>query len=63
MNLVKWDPFRELEGIQTRLNHLFGDTPRALAKSPDGGTVYAAVFHSGAVQSSLPCWPRCTSAG
>jgi len=30
MNLVKWDPFRELEGIQTRLNHLFGDTPRAV---------------------------------
>lgn len=26
---------------------LFGDTPRALAVSPDGGTVYAAVFHSG----------------
>ncbi|MCI0635034.1 MAG: hypothetical protein L0206_14135, partial [Actinobacteria bacterium] len=26
---------------------LFGDTPRALAKSPDGSTVYAAVFHSG----------------
>src|SRR5206468_2121216 len=29
MNLVRWDPFRELEGIQARLNHLFGDTPRA----------------------------------
>jgi len=26
---------------------LFGDTPRALAVTPDGGTVYAAVFHSG----------------
>ncbi len=26
---------------------LFGDKPRALAVSPDGGTVYAAVFHSG----------------
>ena len=26
---------------------LFGDTPRALATSPDGGTVYAAVFRSG----------------
>ena len=26
---------------------LFGDTPRALAASPDGSTVYAAVFHSG----------------
>jgi DNA-binding beta-propeller fold protein YncE len=26
---------------------LFGDTPRALAASPDGSTVYAAVFKSG----------------
>jgi YVTN family beta-propeller protein len=26
---------------------LFGDTPRALATSPDGNTVYAAVFESG----------------
>jgi len=26
---------------------LFGDTPRALAASPDGQSVYAAVFHSG----------------
>lgn len=26
---------------------LFGDRPRALAVSPDGTTVYAAVFHSG----------------
>ncbi len=26
---------------------VFGDTPRALAVSPDGSTVYAAVFHSG----------------
>ncbi|HYC24164.1 MAG TPA: hypothetical protein VEI94_15760 [Candidatus Bathyarchaeia archaeon] len=25
----------------------FGDTPRALAVTPDGATVYAAVFHSG----------------
>jgi YVTN family beta-propeller protein len=29
------------------LRTLFGDTPRALAVSPDGGSVYAAVFHSG----------------
>jgi hypothetical protein len=27
MNLVRWDPFRELEGIQVRLNHLFGGAP------------------------------------
>jgi DNA-binding beta-propeller fold protein YncE len=30
----------------TILTH-FGDTPRALAVSPDGNTVYAGVFHSG----------------
>src|SRR5580765_6297486 len=23
MNIVRWDPFRELEGIQSRLNRLF----------------------------------------
>ena len=27
MNIVRWDPFRELEGIQARLNHMFGDRP------------------------------------
>ena len=27
MNLVKWDPFRELATIQTRLNRLFDDAP------------------------------------
>jgi DNA-binding beta-propeller fold protein YncE len=36
-----------------------GDTPRALATSVDGGTVYAAVHHSGnrttAISSHLPC--------
>ena len=26
---------------------LFGDTPRALAATPDGHTIYAAIFHSG----------------
>ena len=25
MNIVKWDPFRELEGIQARLNRMFGE--------------------------------------
>jgi HSP20 family protein len=30
MNLVKWDPFRELEDVSNRLNRLFG---RALVKS------------------------------
>ncbi len=38
---------------------LFGDTPRALAVAPGGGTVYAAVFHSGnqttAVNEGIVC--------
>src|SRR5262245_4115650 len=25
MNIVRWDPFRELEGIQSRLNRYFGE--------------------------------------
>ena len=33
---------------------LFGDTPRALAVSPDGASVYAAVFHSGNRTTTLP---------
>jgi YVTN family beta-propeller protein len=31
----------------------FGDTPRALAATPDGATVYAAVFHSGNQTTAL----------
>jgi len=33
---------------------LFGDTPRALAASPDGHTVYAAVFQSGNQTTTVP---------
>ena len=36
-----------LEGNPVSVITLFGDTPRALAVSPDGTSVYAAVFHSG----------------
>ena len=36
-----------LGGTPLTIVTLFGDTPRALTVSPDGGTVYAAVFHSG----------------
>lgn len=36
-----------LGGTPLTIVTLFGDTPRALAVSPDGNTVYAAVFHSG----------------
>ena len=34
-------------GVPLTVVTLFGDTPRALAVSPSGSTVYAAVFHSG----------------
>jgi DNA-binding beta-propeller fold protein YncE/mono/diheme cytochrome c family protein len=36
-----------LGGTPETIVELFGDTPRALAVTPDGGTVYAAVFQSG----------------
>jgi len=36
-----------LGGTPLSIVTLFGDTPRALTVSPDGNTVYAAVFHSG----------------
>ncbi|MFT4571242.1 MAG: cysteine-rich repeat protein [Candidatus Binatia bacterium] len=36
-----------LGGDEETIITLFGDTPRALAVSADGSTVYAAVFHSG----------------
>ncbi len=32
MNLVRWDPFRELEGMTARLNRMFPDVP---ARSED----------------------------
>jgi DNA-binding beta-propeller fold protein YncE len=36
-----------LGGTPITIVNLFGDTPRALAATPDGSRVYAAVFHSG----------------
>jgi DNA-binding beta-propeller fold protein YncE len=36
-----------LGGLPLTVLELFGDTPRALAATADGSTVYAAVFHSG----------------
>ncbi len=36
-----------LGGTPLSVVSFFADTPRALAVSPDGGTVYAAAFHSG----------------
>ena len=61
-----------LGGKPVAIVTLFGDTPRGLAVTPDGATVYAAVFHSGnqttATSSGLPCagWDSdtpCTVAG
>src|SRR6185436_13311593 len=48
-----------LGGRPLAILSLFGDTPRGLAVSPDGATVYAAIFHSGnqttVTPSQLPC--------
>src|SRR5262245_2122308 len=42
-----------LGGTPLTIITLFGDTPRALATTPDGNTVYAAVFHSGNRTTSI----------
>src|SRR5262249_26135050 len=42
-----------LGGAPLRILQLFADTPRALAVSPNGNTVYAAAFHSGNRTTSL----------
>lgn len=53
------NPGAGLGGTPLTILSLFGDTPRALAVSPDGNTVYAAVFHSGnrttAINDGLVC--------
>ena len=43
-----------LGGTPIRIMTFFADTPRALAVSPDGGTVYVAAFHSGNQSTALP---------
>ncbi len=40
-------PGASMGGNPLNVITLFGDTPRALAVTPDGNRVYAAVFHSG----------------
>ena len=42
-----------VDGAPETIVELFGDTPRALAATPDGHTVYAAVFHSGNQTTSV----------
>ncbi|MFW6067601.1 MAG: YncE family protein [Myxococcota bacterium] len=41
-------------GVPAAIVVLFGDTPRPLAASPDGSTVYAGVFHSGNRTAVVP---------
>lgn len=43
-----------LGGTPLTIMTLFSDTPRALAVSADGNTVYAAAFHSGNQTTTLP---------
>lgn len=40
MNLIKWDPFRELEDVSTRLNRIFG---RPLARMDPNSEMLAMV--------------------
>ena len=53
-----------LGGTPLTIVTLFGDKPRALAVSPDGGTVYAAIFRSGNQTTAINERQVCdTSAG
>src|SRR5215471_15901452 len=49
-----------LGGLPVAIVTLFGDTPRALAVTPDGKTVYAAVFKSGNQTTSTPALLTCS---
>jgi len=42
-----------LGGTPLTVLELFGDAPRALGVSPDGTTVYAAIFHSGNTTTTI----------
>jgi YVTN family beta-propeller protein len=48
-----------LGGTPEAIVQLFGDKPRGLAASPDGATVYAAVFHSGNRTTALSTGAVC----
>ncbi len=48
-----------LGGIPETILSMFGDSPRALARSADGATVYAAVFHSGSRTTTVPAYAVC----
>ncbi len=49
-----------LGGIPLRILSFFTDTPRALAVSPDGNTVYVAGFKSGNQTTTIPQGRVCT---
>ena len=59
-------PGTALGGTPLTIVTLFGDTPRALAVTPDGSRVYAAVFHSGnqttAINEGAVCNGRAAAA-
>ncbi len=48
------NPGTSMGGNPLNIIELFGDTPRALATSPDGKMVYAAVFASGNQTTAIP---------
>ncbi len=48
-----------LGGIPEAILSMFGDTPRALARSADGSTVYASVFRSGSRTTTVPAYAVC----
>jgi YVTN family beta-propeller protein len=52
-------PGSSLGGDPIAIVPLFGDKPRALAATPDGATVYAAIFHSGNATTTIPAEAIC----
>ncbi|HET9623704.1 MAG TPA: MYXO-CTERM sorting domain-containing protein [Kofleriaceae bacterium] len=52
-----------LGGTPVKIVTLFGDTPRGLAVSPDGKTVYVAIFHSGNTTTAIPAGAVCKGVG
>jgi len=52
-------PGSAVSGTPLTVLTLFGDTPRALAVSPDGNTVYAAVFKSGNQTTTVSAFSVC----
>jgi YVTN family beta-propeller protein len=52
-----------LGGTPVKIVTLFGDTPRALAVTPDGNTVYVGIFHSGNTTTAIPAAAVCKGVG